>query len=157
VRPVRPGPIRIRTATAAMFALLLLASGASAHPVPFSYLDVRLQPGAIDMTIVVHVFDAGHDLNVSPAETLLQPDVLRAQTPALEALLTPRFAVAVDGQPHAPHWDRVEALPDRQSIRLHATHALDEYESKPGTIRVWAAMFPYDPQHQTFVNFYDAD
>src|SRR5581483_11513654 len=44
---------------------------ADAHPVPFSYLDLRVERDAIEGTLVVHIFDAGHDLNVEPADRLL--------------------------------------------------------------------------------------
>ena len=52
-------------------ASLAVASPASAHPVPFSYLDVRVTPGApggpggpggVDATLVAHVADLGHEI-----------------------------------------------------------------------------------------------
>ena len=42
---------------------------------PFSYLDLRLQPDAIEGSLVVHIFDAAHDLNIEPVERLLDPAV----------------------------------------------------------------------------------
>src|SRR5438309_1387973 len=49
---------------------LVWATRAAAHPVPFSYLDLRLAAGSIEGSLVVHVFDAAHDLNLSPPEKL---------------------------------------------------------------------------------------
>src|SRR5581483_3607163 len=50
---------------------LVFPRDARAHPVPFSYLDLRIQPDAIDGSLVVHMFDAAHDLQVDPPERLL--------------------------------------------------------------------------------------
>jgi len=141
---------------AAVLVCLWQAAPARAHPVPFSYLDLRVQPNLLDLSLVVHVFDAGHDLQVSPAERLLDPDTLRRYTPALEAMLTPRFAISNQGMAMAPAWQSVEALPDRQSLRLHATYVLQPHE-EAGTIRVWVRLFAYDPQHQTFLNIYEGE
>jgi len=47
-------------------AILLLAAPAVAHPVPFSYLDVLLQPGMIEGSLTVHIYDLAHDLQITP-------------------------------------------------------------------------------------------
>src|SRR5262249_3539272 len=151
VRPVT------RRASVCLGLCLLFAARAQAHPVPFSYLDLRLQHDALDVSIVVHVFDAGHDLNVTPAERLLDPGTLHDYTSALEALLAPRLVIAADGHTLIPAWRGVEAMVERQSIRLHATYTLPPGTTSPGTVSIAARMFPYDPQHQTFLNVYDGD
>src|ERR671931_361702 len=46
------------------------ATPAAAHPVPFSYLDARLEPSAVDVTLVAHVFDVAHDLGVDRPESM---------------------------------------------------------------------------------------
>jgi hydrogenase/urease accessory protein HupE len=135
--------------------VLLPARGADAHPVPFSYLDLRLQPGMVDVSLVVHVFDAGHDLNVSPAEVLLDADTLGRYATALEAMLAPRVMIAADGHVLTPAWQGVEPIADRQSLRLHVTYALPPGASSPGAIAVSTRIFSYDPQHQTFLNIYE--
>src|SRR5258708_21628192 len=63
------------------------ASPAAAHPVPFSYLDVQIEPGAVNLTLVVHVFDAPHERRVNPPAFLLDPSVLGPQVDKLVALL----------------------------------------------------------------------
>ncbi len=133
---------------------LAWATAAAAHPVPFSYLDLRLQPAAIEGSLVVHVFDAAHDLNVAAPERLLERDGANQYARALSAMLAPRFTVAADGHILTPTWLGLETLPDRQSLRLRMTYRLD---AAPGTITVTAHLFPYDPQHQTFLNVYDGD
>jgi hydrogenase/urease accessory protein HupE len=133
---------------------LLWASPAAAHPVPFSYLDLRLQPGQIDGSLVVHIFDAAHDLNVTPAERLLESNGANTYARVLAAMLAPRFTVMADGRVLTPAWIGFETIPDRQSLRLRMTFPV---ASPPGTLTVSAHMFPYDPQHQTFLNVYDGE
>ena len=58
-------------------ALVLTASRASAHPVPFSYLDVRLEGPRLDGTLVLHAFDLAHDLQIDRPERLLEETVVR--------------------------------------------------------------------------------
>jgi hydrogenase/urease accessory protein HupE len=131
------------------------ATRASAHPVPFSYLDVRIESGAINVTLVAHIFDIAHDLDITPSEELLKADVAKAFTPSMTALLGPRIALAADGRPLTPVWSPTsEVLPDRQSIRFQIRY---ELPAAPGRIQVTAAMFPYDPNHQTFVNVYEGE
>ena len=131
---------------------LLLPRSAFAHPVPFSYLDLRIQPDAIDGVLVVHMFDAAHDLDVNPAERLLEPAVAAQYTAALTALLAPRLIVAADGRALAPQWVGLETISERQSLRLRLRFAL---HAPPGTVEVTTRMFPYDPGHQTFLNVYE--
>jgi hydrogenase/urease accessory protein HupE len=132
--------------------LLLLARPVLAHPAPFSYIDLRLQPAAIEGTVVAHIFDLGHDLNIDPAERLLDPVVAAQQSAAIARLLTGRLSVAANGVGLTPVWSAAEVIPDRQSLRLTVRYALS---GPPGTMTITTLMFPYDPQHQTFLNVYD--
>ena len=131
------------------------ATPAAAHPVPFSYLDVRLEPDTIACTLVVHVFDAAHDLGAEPSDRLLDPSALDAKGDALIALLRNRLQVAAAGQTLTDGvWSPPEPLPDRQSIRLRVSYKTN---AAPGTVTVTANLFPYDPTHQTFLNFYERE
>jgi hydrogenase/urease accessory protein HupE len=149
--PVRALRVIVCRAVVAM-SCLFAGAPALAHPVPFSYMDLRLQRDVIDATLVVHVFDAGHDLNIAPAERLLDAETARREAGALTAMLAPRFTVTVDGRALSPTWLGVEPMPDRQSLRLRFTLPLS---AAPGVVQLTARMFPYDPQHQTFLNIYD--
>ena len=51
------------------------ASPAAAHPSPFSYLDVRLPGPAVELTVVAHILDMAHDLDIR-REGLLDPAAL---------------------------------------------------------------------------------
>jgi len=131
---------------------LTTAAPVSAHPVPFSYLDVRVEAGAIDATLVAHVFDLAHDLGIDPAERLLTGTTAVDRSAAIAALLQPRFEMAADGRVLDAAWSGPDVLPDRQSLRFHLHYRLD---AAPGSIAVSALMFPYDPNHQTFLNIYE--
>jgi hydrogenase/urease accessory protein HupE len=139
----------------ALLVALALAAPASAHSAPFTYLDLRIEAASIELTLVAHTFDVGHDVNVDPPDRVLEEAVLRAKGPEFVALMAERLRLAADGQAlEIGSWSTAEALPDRQSIQVRARASLP---STPAVIRVTARLFPYDPAHQTFVNFYERD
>ena len=158
-------PLAVRTLPLAAMRRLALAGvivalfglpvPAAAHPVPFSYLDIHVGPDALELTLVVHVFDVAYELRVDPPERILDAAVLGPQGNALVALLQQRLQVAADGRvlPNGM-WSAPVPLPDRQSIQLRARY---QTGSVPGSVMVTAALFPYDPTHQTFLNFYEHD
>jgi hydrogenase/urease accessory protein HupE len=143
-------------ASIALLALVLILSFAPhavAHPVPFSYLDVRIEPGAIELTLVAHMFDIAHELGIDPPERVLDPSVLLTKGDAVLALLRGRLQITAGGHVLSEGtWSAAEPLPDRQSVRWHARYVTT---SAPGSVTVTATLFPYDPAHQTFLNFYE--
>jgi hydrogenase/urease accessory protein HupE len=150
-------PMVIQRHVIAALAVLCLSPAVpvAAHPVPFTFVDVRLQPGAIDLTLVAHIFDVAHDLGIQPQEQLLQPGPLVARGNDIIALLRDRLRFTADRQPLGPgQWSAPEPIPERQSIRLRARFALPP---SPGRVELATVMFPYDPQHRTFLNFYESD
>ena len=138
----------------AIVAAMGMPRAAAAHPAPFSYVDLRLQPGLMQGSIVAHIFDVAHDLNIAKPDQLLDPAIASQQSRAFAALMGPRLTVSADGQVLAPEWSEIDVIPDRQSIRIHLRYRL---ASPPGRVAVNAALFPYDPAHQTFLNLYDGD
>ena len=145
-----------RVLSSVMVAACVSAAGsADAHPVPFSYLDVRVQGAAIEVSLVAHVFDLAHELEIEPAEKLLDPAVLEPHAGRIAALLGERLRLAADRMALGPgRWSDAEPLPDRQSVRLRARY---EVGGAPGVIEVAGALFPYDPAHQSFINVYEGD
>ena len=134
--------------------LISIAATVQAHPVPFSYIDVRIDSAAIDVTVVAHTFDFANDLKVQPPERLLEPDVLKAHGGAIAQMLRDRLNIAADGEAlRNLAWSAPEAIPDRQSIRMRASYAV---MGPIGRIDVGTVMFPYDPQHKTFLNVYES-
>jgi hypothetical protein len=141
--------------TAIVAAVLLSALPASAHPTPFSYLDIRVGGDKVDVVLIAHMIDVAHDLNVDPPESLLQADVLAAHGVDITRMLAARFRLFADNQAlTATSWSSPVALPERQSLQMTARF---ERPAAVGVFRLDALMFPYDPMHQTFVNFYDSD
>ena len=141
--------------TAAFALTLLLAQRpVQAHPVPFSYLDIRLEPGTVAGTLVVHILDVAHDLSIAPAERLLDPAYAATQFGPLTRLMGERLQIALDRQGTAIEWVRLEPAAERQSLKLHfrvpATRT-------PASIQVAGSLFPYDANHKTFVNVYEGD
>ncbi len=134
--------------------VLLVSTSAIAHPVPFSYLDLRLQPDAIEGTLVAHIFDLAHDLNINAAERLLDPALASQQSAAIASLFAGRLTVGADGRTLTPRWSSAEVIADRQSLKLSVRYALS---GRAGRLTVSAALFPYDPNHQTFLNIYEGD
>lgn len=135
------------------FALALGIRSASAHQVPFSYVDLRLNHGQADVVVVAHIIDLAHDLTIASPESLLTPDILATHVAAIQSLVSARVSW-LDGRGHplgTPQWTGIEPLPERQSIRL--TGRLPNAVDAPA-VMLDARMFPYDPAHQTFVNVY---
>jgi hydrogenase/urease accessory protein HupE len=140
---------------AAIVLVLLLSAPVAAHQVPFSYLDARIDNEAVSVTLVVHMADVGHELGIDPPDPLLEAAFLAQQRRLIEAMIEPRIRLAADGRTlAAPVWSDMEPLPERQSIQMRARYPL---AGSPGLLALDTQMFPYDPPHQTFVNFYDGE
>jgi hydrogenase/urease accessory protein HupE len=147
--------VKRRTFAVVVLLVLVMPGAATAHPVPFSFLDVRIERESVAVTLVAHIFDIAHDLNLAPVEELLKADVVAQRAAAINAMLGSRFSLAADGRPLTPAWTPTPTiLPDRQSLRFEIRYALP---APPGRLRITAAMFPYDPNHQTFVNVYEGE
>ena len=135
-------------------ALTVFSSQPVAHPAPFSFVDLRIEGTQVELEVVVHAFDVAYELGVQPPNRVLEPGGLGSRAARLAALLDERLEVRVDGQRlKVGSWSDPEPLPERQSISLLASVELAQ---EPGSVEVEAVIFPYDPAHQTFVNFYDA-
>jgi hypothetical protein len=133
-----------------LMGMLLGPAPVSAHPAPFSFLDIVLDASGLHGSIVLHDLDVAHDLNVDPPESLLRIDVAHAHRDAIAALLGERVRVTADGVPRPLQWTTIEVVPERFGVRLAFTGG-----ARPGRLDVHAVVFPYDPIHQTFINVYE--
>lgn len=131
-------------------ALSLPAHPALAHPAPYSFLDLHFDASGLRGALVVHDFDAGHELGIEPA-ALSDPETARVQHQRLIAILQPRLHLAGGGHTLAPSWKDIEVSTERQSLRL----TFEVRSRAAATLEVDARLFPYDPVHQTFVNIYE--
>jgi hydrogenase/urease accessory protein HupE len=135
--------------------LVGMAVPVSAHPVPFSFVDVHVRPDAIEVSVIAHVFDVAHDLDVQPPERLLESAVLSSYAEAIATMIKTRLQLSGDGRLLTNGiWSSAEALAERQSIQIRGRFNLG---APIGRVAVATLMFPYDPVHQTFVNFYEGD
>jgi len=130
-----------------------LVPSAGAHPIPFSYLDLHLEAPALRARLTMHALDLAHDLDVPPA-ALASTTFLQARGPEILALAAGRLRIAADGTRLTPELLGIEPVPANQSVAL--TLRLPHGRT-PGSAAVEGLLFPYDPQHQTFVNVYDGE
>ncbi len=136
-----------------LVAALTFAAPAFAHPVPFSYIDLRLGDRGIEITIVAHVFDLAHDLGVDPPERLLSAAFIDERSRDVIALVASRFRLESNGRTLVCHSaGGPEVITDRQSILFRFACPTS---GATGVIGVRTLMFPYDPLHQTFLNIYE--
>lgn len=131
-----------------------LAAPVFTHPAPFSYLNLRLTQSQLEGSLVVHVIDLAHDLNITPAEMLLEPSRANSLKETIQNLLRPRLLIEVDSQPIDFEVLAVESIPDQQALSLRLRFSA---QTTPVSLSVNCALFPYDPLHQTFINVYEND
>ena len=126
---------------------LCLASHVTAHPAPFSYLDVDVQPDGIEGTVRVHMIDIAHELALPDATVLLHQHGNARQEEAIKRLIDERLHIIGEGR-LAPVWGDIRALPAEEALEIPF-----RVNSGPlASVEIEAALFPYDPAHQTFVN-----
>jgi len=142
----------MKRALSAWLLALALIQPAVAHPVPFSFLDFQVTSTGIAASLILHDFDLAHDLGITPVERLRDPGFLAERRASIGALLGTRLKIAADGKPLDPEWAEPEILTDRQAIRFVLRFP---NVPPPGKISISALLFPYDPNHQTFVNIYE--
>lgn len=145
--------ISLRTALLLMF-LVRLAAPVYAHPVPYSILDLRMgqSQGQLEGSLVAHITHLSRELNVTPAESLLDPVTLESKKVAIQSLIRPRILLAADGQPLDLNLLRVEPLPDRQAVALRLRF---DAKAFPAALGIQCSLFTYEPEHQTFLNIYE--
>jgi hypothetical protein len=140
----------MRRSVVALMTLLLVPAAVSAHPAPFSYLDLRIASDRIDGQLVIHIIDAAHELGLAQPEALLDRRVAAGNEDRITAFVNQRLKLTGDA-PLMIEWGDVDTIPDRQAIRL----AFRIHTARPATLQMHAVMFPYDRLHQTFVNVYE--
>jgi hydrogenase/urease accessory protein HupE len=134
----------------AFWLALLLAMPAGAHPVPFSYLDLKLGEQGLSGTLTVHEFDLAHEYEFPDPAMAQDPHFLEDQEPEIVALFNGRVHLSGSRPLHLV-WTGIRPLAGRNAIQLsfRAPGPLG------GKLTYSGNVFPYDPQHQTFVNVYD--
>jgi hypothetical protein len=141
--------LMFRRALLALAIAVCSVSVASAHPAPFSYLDVVFKDAAIEGTLVVHVIDVAHELGVPP-ERLMDADYVTSQRQRIGEILAPRLDLR-GNQRLSVEWLGLDLMREEQAVRLRYRIP----DANLGALSVDTNLFPYDPLHQTFINVYD--
>jgi hypothetical protein len=129
--------------------VVLCARATSAHPAPFSFLDLVIRDDAVYGTLALHVVDVAYELKIDPADRLLEPAEIARARAGVVALLEPRLRVRADVAGPV-EWLGMEPAPDKHAVLLRFRIPV-----RPGALYVHSHLFPYDPVHQTFVNIYE--
>jgi len=135
-------------------AALSVAAPVYAHPAPFSYVDVRIGDGELSGKLVVHTIDVAHELKISSPDQLGDDDVVSRSAPALERILGARLVFLADGDPVRWFFTGARALDSQDAVEITWRASTSGI---PGRLTITALLFPYDPNHQTFVNVYERD
>ena len=146
--------MRLASRLVPALALLLAVSAGpvAAHPAPFSYLDLRLEPTGLGGSLTVHDLDAAFELRLADADALLDPAVARRHERALAEVLQGRLRLLLDGRAAVVTLGDITPVPDRQGLRFSVRV---DAAGPPGRLRVETTLFPYDANHQTFINVYE--
>src|SRR5262245_10100035 len=148
-------PMRRRIAIVGALALaLLMANTAAAHDAPYSFLDLRLGPHGIAGTLTAHAYDLAHEIGLATPDSLLDSLRAAAEAPRLADRLGSRLALQADGHAIVARWSGVEVNRARHGLTLHFEST---WQRLPGALDLEAHLFPYDPQHETYVNLYEGD
>jgi HupE/UreJ protein len=139
-----------RACVLAAVALLSWSADVSAHPAPFSYLDIVFRGGGIEGSLTVHIIDVAHELGVSPPEKLLDESLIERERQRIGDILAPRILLRSDHR-ITVQWQSIQLMREELALRLKYRIPNEH----PGALAIDAHLFPYDPIHQTFVNIYE--
>jgi hydrogenase/urease accessory protein HupE len=135
-----------------LFALLLSAMPAQAHPLPLSYVDLRLDRNGLEASVEAPAVDLAHDLPHLSTKLLLAPDMLQAHQQEVAALLTSRLILSTPGGMLRPSIEGIAPIPDQKDVRLLLRYV---WSKPPKKLHIQCRLFPYDPSHQTYVDVYE--
>lgn len=138
----------------AVLAVLFLSAPLAllAHPAPFSYLDVHVGPSGLNGRLVLHNADIAHELAIDPPERLTDAGFVEQRASAIGELLVPRLRFFADGQPVTWTSGGVKPVSTQDAVEL--TWRADVGRA-PGKVTISAHLFPYDSNHQTFINVFE--
>jgi hypothetical protein len=141
-------------AALALVWFVLLAARLLAHPAPFSYLDAHVTADGLTGRLVMHDLDVAYELKIDPPSQLGDAAFVERQSAAVAVLLQSRLTFFSDGQ--ALPWTLTAFKP------VAGQDAVEMLWRAPargttGKLTIGAHLFPYDSNHQTFINVYEGD
>ena len=135
-----------------LFAMLLAACPVYAHPLPLSYIDLRLDREGLEVSVEVPVVDLAHDLPPLSEKALLAPDTLQAHQQEVVALITLRMTLSASGKILLPSVEGIAPVMDQKDVRLRLRYV---WHDPPARLHIQCQLFPYDPSHQTYLDVYE--
>ena len=134
----------------AVFLVLFMAAPASAHPVPFSYLDIEVHDQWIEGRIRVHLVDLAPVLGVADPHELLDGHVQVARQEEVERYLASRIKFT-GGRLARAEWGDIAVVDENEAYELTF-----RIPGRPeGALTLDTNLFPADPNHQSFVTVYE--
>ncbi|HEY7186941.1 MAG TPA: hypothetical protein VH436_10345, partial [Vicinamibacterales bacterium] len=106
--------MRIGRVCAMFLWLAILPRVVSAHPAPFSYVDLQVTHEGIDASVVMHAFDVANDLGLPSEDRVFDADFVPNNGAKLTALLLARLSLTVNGTSIAATPVDVTVVPDRR-------------------------------------------
>jgi hydrogenase/urease accessory protein HupE len=132
----------------------LTTARTAAHPAPFSFVDVHIDANRLWGRIAIHNPDAAYELKIETPDSLADAAFLARHAAALGTLLVPRLRLFADGREVAWTPTAFRPLPDQDAIEMTWTAPVG---APVGRLTVAAQLFPYDVNHQTFLNVYEGN
>ena len=134
-------------------AATLSAAPAGAHDQPYSWLDLRLSSRGVEERITAHVEDLAHEAGIATPDSLLAPAFLDRHAGALARMLASRLALVADGDTLRPRWIGATTVGERRAVAFDWSAS---WAREPARLRIEGGLFPYDPQHETYLNVYES-
>ena len=151
--PMRPTLARPLAFVVAAALAVAFASAASAHDQPYSWLDLRLDDRGLDGRVTAHIVDLAHEAGLAAPESLLDAGYTARHADALERMLAAHLSLVSEGGALRPTWTGCEVVPARKAVTFTWR---TPWPRMPGVLHVTGPLFPYDPQHETYLNVYEA-
>jgi len=124
---------------------------AQAHQEPTSFLDLHLEGEQLRANLVASTADLAHELADVEPTMLLDPAVLARHEEKLAKILLARLHVKSDGAALTASLVAATPVPEREDVRLDFIY---QGAAPLREIAVECRLFPYDPRHRTYLNFY---
>lgn len=135
-----------------IFAMIFSCLSVQAHPLPLSYVDLRVAGKGVEASVEVPAADLAHELPALSEKEFLEPGTLRAHNQEVAALLMSRLTLSTEDTIRLPQVEDIAPIPDQKDVRLRLRYVLRE---PPARLHIQCRLFPYDPAHQTFVDVYE--
>src|SRR5205814_2257860 len=98
--------------------------------------------------------DLAHDFSEIEPGMLLQPAVLEKERRALSVIILSRLTIAADGKRLLGEPANIKALVEKRDLQMSFHFG---WKSLPRSLHLQCRLFPYDPRHRTFANFYEGE